>query len=526
MSLTTITTRRTVTDLLESFADAPSDRLDADYQELVDALWDDGQLTEAAPAAVPSLVARLEHVDDARKGRLAVLLGLLAEADHPAADHPAADDSATGGAVAAAVRQGLDRYLELWGKSPTGQPLSLALQYLVAHFPQDRDRVLAVAAGLELDPDDRSRLDRALQQLDPRRPVLGRVFPSPAVWTFDEEESNYDQGWIGSLSAEQIAATWRHDTRTVLGHNGAKAYWAVRNGAPAPVTRGTLPPRQDTTGTPSADSGVDLFARHAEAFRCPSCGSTLEFGEAGAWCAGCASTYPIARGILNLTELRGGAEDFLFKLANIPSMGLFYETYARPAFLRVSGSNWGRQVSLSDEDAYIAEHVRPVDGPVLDLGAGAGRWTEVVGRTVGAERLVALDMSAPMLSRLREVVPAVPAVMTSARTLPFGDATLGAVVCWNALQAFPDDAAAAIAEVGRCLRPGGTFAILTFRRPDDRIYRYFQSSHYFPQHGNGLQLLDLDELKTWLADAGLEIRHEWGPGTFVFITAERPQSAE
>jgi ubiquinone/menaquinone biosynthesis C-methylase UbiE len=114
--------------------------------------------------------------------------------------------------------------------------------------------------------------------------------------------------------------------------------------------------------------------------------------------------------------------------------------------------------------------------------------------------------------------------MASASTLPFGDDTLGAVICWNALQAFPDDAPAAIAEVGRCLREGGTFTILTFRRPEDPVYKYFQSCHYFPQHGGGLQLIDIDELHSWIADAGLEIRDESGPGTFVFLTAEKPRS--
>jgi SAM-dependent methyltransferase len=236
--------------------------------------------------------------------------------------------------------------------------------------------------------------------------------------------------------------------------------------------------------------------------------------------------YPVDGGILNFTATVGDgtdrSSDFLFKLAETPNMGFFYEAYARPNFLRLCGNNWAGQVTPADEDLYIAEHVRPVDGPVLDLAAGAGRWTAVLANAVGAQRVVALDLGLPMLTTLRGRLPDVPAVMASARTLPFADASLGAVLCWNALQAFPDDAPAAIAEVGRCLRPGGTFTLLTFRTSDDPVYRYFVRRHHFPQHADGLHLFDYDALRTWLTDAGLTVRHEWRPGTFVVITAERP----
>lgn len=511
MSLTT--TSRTAADLLDSFLAAPPDRLAADFRALAAEVWDDGRLTDAAGPLAPELVAAFGAADPARQGYLAVLLGLLAQAD--------AED----GTVRAEVRSGLDGFLAVWRRSPGGEPLSLALTYLLAQFPADRERILAVAADVAWDPDDRSRFERALESLDPAHPVLGRVFPSPAVWTMNEDERSFDESWIRSLTPEQVAANWKHDTSTVLGGIGAKAYWAVQHGTPAPLPPNVaLPVREETAG--GAEAGPELLARHADALRCPACGSGVTIADGTTRCTGCAAEYPTAQGITNFFELTGDADDLLFKLANVPSMGLFYEAYARPAFLRLCGQNWDGQVSLAYEDDYLARNVRPVDGPVLDLAAGAGRWTEVIARTVGAERLIALDMSAPMLSALRDVLPDVPAVMASGRTLPFGDATLGAAVCWNALQAFPDDAAAAIAEVGRCLRPGGTFTILTFRRPEDPIYRYFQGCHFFPQHGGGLQLLDIDDLHTWLADAGLTIRDESGPGTFVFITAERPQPAD
>lgn len=506
-----VATSPTTTDLIEDFAQAPPERLGDAFLALVAALWDDGALTGAALPAVPDLAALFARADETRQGHLAILLGLLAEAEYPATDGP----------VAAAVRRDLDAYLDLLGSVPPRRPLSLALRYLLSHFPGERDRVLAVAGPLGLDADDLSRLDRALARLDPERPSLGRVFPSPAVWRLDEKEQAFDDAWIRTLSPEQVRAAWEDDTRTVYGSTGAKAYWAVRNGEVASLPMPGLPPR-DSLPLP-AEPERDLFGPHADVLRCPACGGGLEFAPGQARCAGCAARYPLGAGVLDLTApVPDDAKDFQFKLAEMPSMGLFYEAYARPNFLRVSGTNYGDEVTPEIEDAYIAEHLRPVDGPVLDLAAGAGRWTETLARAVGPERVIALDLNPPMLTALRARLPELPAVLAGAASLPIGDATLGAVLCWNALQAFPDHAAAAVAEAARCLKPGGVLSFLTFRRSPDPLYRHFQSSHRFPQHGSGLRLFDLEEIKGWLDDAGLRVRHEWYPGTFVFITAERP----
>jgi SAM-dependent methyltransferase len=499
-----------VGELFDAFALATPARLEAEYARLVGAVWDNGELTELAPSAAREAVVRLDQVDDGRRGYLAILLGLLLEGEYPDV-----------GEITTSIHQGLDGYLARWGRTTKGEPLSLALQYLLSHFPGNRDRILATAAKLRIDSDDLSRLERALQRLDPENPDLGRAFPSPEAWEMDDEELEFDRSWITGLTPEQMVLHWEQDTETVLGHTGAKAYWAVLNGAPTAVYADSVPPRNASLIGPD----VDLHSRHADAFRCLNCHEGLIFGERTARCTGCSAEYRVENGILNFTATVGDStdrsDDFLFKLAEMPSMGFFYEAHARPNFLRLCGSNWGGQVTPSDEDDYIIEHVRPVDGPVLDLAAGAGRWTAVLAKAVGTDRLIALDLGLPMLATLRERLPEVPAVMASARTLPFGDASLGAVLCWNALQAFPSDAAAAVAEVGRCLRPGGTFTFLTFRNSDDPIYRYFAYRHHFPQHADGLHLFDHDEIQGWLADAGLTVRDETGPGTFVIITAER-----
>ncbi len=504
----------TVAELAKSFADAPKGDLRDSFLLLADAVWRDGELTALSAPAAGVLIEQLDLVDDERKGYLAVLLGLLAEAEYPSP-----------GPVAAAVSRGIDTYLRLLDRSGDGLPLRFALLYLLGHLPEQRERILAAAGALSLSESDYSRLARASQALDPADPDVGRVWPAPTAWDLDEDERAFDERHIRGLTPEQLRLNWENDTRTVRAYSGAKAYWAVRNGAPAPETADPL------AAAPAFDgvaTGADLLARHAAAFRCPSCqASPLDVSGSHARCGRCARAYPIAGGIVDLSAdavtrpSDDDTADLLAQLAAMPRLGLHYEAMLRPAYLRLAGSNWGNQVTIADEDVFLRRQLRDTDGPVLDLAAGAGRWTRIVADTVGADRVLAADMALPMLTVLRGSVPEVPAVLGSALSLPFDDAAFGTVNCWNALQAFPDDAARAVAEIGRCLRPGGTLTMMTFRWDDDPIGRHFQATQYFPSRPQGHLLFDLDDITRWLADAGLRVREQWCPGTFVFLAAER-----
>nr|WP_217643298.1 class I SAM-dependent methyltransferase [Actinopolyspora righensis] len=448
-------------------------------------------------------------MSDDRKGYLVLLLGLLAEAD------PASD-----GEVVRAVRNGLDQYLDLLKRHTRGQPLTLALLYLLGHFPEARERILESVSDHCLDQDDLSRLDRVLRPLDVDDVVLGRVWPSPAEWTLSEAEREHDRAWIAQLDSEQIATTYAGDTLMLLGYSGAKAYWELGNGEVGVVTD------PDRTGDVAQEAPASFDAaallRHVSALRCPVCQFGTIVADDGAGCADCGSRFSTAHGVLDLTgAVTEGDEsdDVLQNAAVLRRIGLYYETVLRPGFLRLMGCNWGGRVTPRDEDDYLVDRTRPVDGPVLDLAAGAGRWTTVLAGAVGAERVIALDLNKYMLTWLRGRLPEVPAVQANALDLPFGDDTLGAVNCWNTLQALPDPAGA-IAEIGRCLRPGGTFTLLTFRRSEDPIYRYFQNSFRGPGFPDGgMPLFRLEEIRNWLAQAGLTVSAESTPGNFIFVTA-------
>jgi SAM-dependent methyltransferase len=505
-----------VAELLTSFTNAAPDRIETEFQRLASAVWNDGKLTDIAPEAAPLLVAAVDTVGRDRLGHLAILLGLIVEAEYPNLD----------GDAATAVRAGVDRYLAAIAGGTSEQPLTLALLYLLGHFPADRERILSATNDLALDEDDRTRLERGLASLDPANPDLGRCWPAPSIWTRGAEEHGYDSSWIARLSPTQILINWQNDTRMTWSYAGFKAFWAVNNGTPAPVTVTGV---SETIKPAPARPTDEAFGPHATLLRCPTCHASLSMSASDVTCTGCGTQYSSANGILDLSAgVREGytasdaTADLLQKLSEMPTMGLYYEAVLRPAYIRLAGTNWGDVVTLPDEFAYLAENLRDTEGPVLDVAAGAGKWTAVIADAVGTERLIALDMGLPMLNVLRGLLPEVPAVMATALNLPFADQTLGAINLWNALHAFPDDAEQAIHEIGRVLRVGGTFTLMTFRWNDDPVARYFQATNYFPSRPAGHMLFELEQLHQWLTDAKLVVRKEdITKGTFVFITAER-----
>jgi SAM-dependent methyltransferase len=250
---------------------------------------------------------------------------------------------------------------------------------------------------------------------------------------------------------------------------------------------------------------------------CPACRGALSPVDEGLTCRPCGAVYRAANGHLDFVaepwSVTGLGQIFMADPLHVP----LYEASSRPAFLRLMGSNWGGHLSEADEEGYLRERLEGVDGPVLDLACGAGRWTRVIADAVGADQVIGLDLSLPMLAAVREALPAVRVVRGSALALPFGDATLGAVTCWNALQMLPEPERV-IAEAGRCLRPGGSFVVLTFRRAADPIYRYFQRRQ---EETFNVSAFAEEEILRWLAQGGLEVRHLGGPGTFLLITATK-----
>jgi Methyltransferase domain len=260
--------------------------------------------------------------------------------------------------------------------------------------------------------------------------------------------------------------------------------------------------------------GPDQSVLAQETLVCPECHGGLAWGtlqDAVMRCVACGASFNYLGDVLDLVP-SGPTEAVQFT----PELVASYEEATRPRFVKVMGGGWAGALTPEYEEAYLARHLRPKEGAVLDLACGAGGWTRKVAGLVGAHRVVAMDFSPDMLQACLNVVPTVLAVRGDASRLPVADGVLGGVNCSDALQALPDPAQA-LREVARCLQPGAPLTAFTFLEAP-QPYAYFQRR--FPLHPR--HVFSPRELQTMVADAGLEMV-DWGRMAHaVFFTAHKP----
>ena len=131
--------------------------------------------------------------------------------------------------------------------------------------------------------------------------------------------------------------------------------------------------------------------------------------------------------------------------------------------------DWKRSVI---ED--VLEQVMPVGGTILEIGPGAGRWTEALhGR---ADRLILVDITDTTLALCRELLgdpPDVSYLRTDGASLrEVATGCLDAVWSFDAfVHIAPLDVASYLGEIGRTLRPGGTALIHHTGRRDRAGWR-------------------------------------------------------
>jgi SAM-dependent methyltransferase len=93
---------------------------------------------------------------------------------------------------------------------------------------------------------------------------------------------------------------------------------------------------------------------------------------------------------------------------------------------------------------------------VLDLGAGTGKLTQVLADRYA--HVIAVEPVDELRAILAERVPAADALAASAESIPLGDASVDGVFAGQAFHWFANDAA--LGEISRVLRPGGTLAVM------------------------------------------------------------------
>ncbi|HUH07071.1 MAG TPA: class I SAM-dependent methyltransferase [Egibacteraceae bacterium] len=148
-------------------------------------------------------------------------------------------------------------------------------------------------------------------------------------------------------------------------------------------------------------------------------------------------------------------------------------------------------------------------GPVMDIGAGTGLWSERIARWTSAP-VVALEPSDAMLSVIADKrSPGVLPVQGRGEALPVGDGACGAAWLSTVVHHF-DDLAAAAAEIARVLAPDGT-ALVRSMFPDQpsgqlHVLRFFPSAARV-----AAQFPGMDEVVGVFQRAGLGLRRRHAP---------------
>ena len=149
---------------------------------------------------------------------------------------------------------------------------------------------------------------------------------------------------------------------------------------------------------------------------------------------------------------------------------------------------------------------------VLDMGCGGGRHAFALYRR-GAD-VTALDRSASDLVEVEAMFAAMRAagevpsgarartVRGDAYALPFDDETFDAVIAAEILEHLPQDEAA-MAELFRVLRPGGSLAVTVPRWGPEKVC-WALSDAYHEVEGGHVRIYRGDELTERLTRAGLE----------------------
>ena len=162
-------------------------------------------------------------------------------------------------------------------------------------------------------------------------------------------------------------------------------------------------------------------------------------------------------------------------------------------------------IPLSSEFAAFAG-VRPFDR-VLDVGCGPGALTAAVVHLVGAANVLACDPSPPFVAVCAARNPGVDVRAGTAEQVPFADGSVDAALAQLVLH-FVGDPPAAVAELSRVVKPGGTIAacVWDFFAGMELLRAFWDAALTIdsdaPDEAHSLRFGRLGELSQWLSDGG------------------------
>lgn len=189
---------------------------------------------------------------------------------------------------------------------------------------------------------------------------------------------------------------------------------------------------------------------------------------------------------------------------------LFYERFSDRFDSAMNRYEVGKRLALVFDTAL--EKVDLSGKRFLDAGCGTGLFSEAA-KARGAE-VTAMDVGPNLLARVQEKCRCQTAV-GDVLALPFPDASFDIVLCTEVIEHTPD-AATAIGELARVLRPGGTLVLTTPNRVWHPLIRLANVLKIRPYEGLE-NWARWGELRSWIAANGLEIVDQRGFNALPFI---------
>lgn len=155
-----------------------------------------------------------------------------------------------------------------------------------------------------------------------------------------------------------------------------------------------------------------------------------------------------------LADVIAGRHEFPHSLVLQPQEHDLLDGYARWA-----ETYDGPNPLIAAEEPHVHTLLAPLVGPgVLALDAACGTGRHAAHLAANGCDVVGVDQSAEMLDVARSKLPAATFHQASLEALPFDSGTFDVATCALALCHLPDPTAAVV-EIGRVLRPGGTLVI-------------------------------------------------------------------
>ncbi len=240
-------------------------------------------------------------------------------------------------------------------------------------------------------------------------------------------------------------------------------------------------------------------------------GSKMSFGPVQ--CLKCGARFPVGEGLLDFVGEERAAPKGLQGRLEAAWFARSYEKYVRPSLeLVLTRGGFDRD---SEYLVYRSLIGRP-NGPVLDLGCGTGIFSRRLTHEQLGVPIVGLDVSKPMIeeaiAQAREASTDIDFIRAEAPSLPFQDASLGAVLQVGSFHLIAD-LEGTLREVLRCLKPKGAYIGSGFVLPP-----YTRAAY----SAMGFHARSETELKRAVESVGLQRFERVRTPPMLIFRAERP----